>query len=111
MFLCCRLSRIKEASGSEVAERLLKDIMGKADFDMEEYDKAMAAAFDDEYYEVLQTLSSLQIHVAGGHASAMKTPLHVNSYMLCTLKFNIREYDSVMAASMTMDHRRCVSSC
>ncbi len=64
MLLCCRLSRIKEASGSEVAERLLKDIMGKADFDMEEYDKAMAAAFDDEYYEVLQTLSSLQIHVA-----------------------------------------------
>jgi hypothetical protein len=26
--------------------------MWKADFDLEEYDKAMAAAFDDEYYEV-----------------------------------------------------------
>ena len=26
--------------------------MGKADFDMEEYDKAMAAAFNDDYYEV-----------------------------------------------------------
>lgn len=35
-----------------MAERLLKEIMGKADFDMEEYDKAMAAAFDDQYYEV-----------------------------------------------------------
>lgn len=35
-----------------MAERLLKEIMGKADFDMEEYDRAMAAAFDDTYYEV-----------------------------------------------------------
>ena len=50
--MCCRLERIKAASGSEIAERLLKEIMGKADFDLEEYDKAMAAAFDDEYYGV-----------------------------------------------------------
>ena len=50
--LSCRLSRIREASGSEVAERLLKEIMGTADFDIEEYDRAMAAAFDDTYYEV-----------------------------------------------------------
>ena len=54
VFSCCRLSRIRDASGSEVAERLLKEIMGKADFDMEEYDKAMAAAFNEDYYEVLR---------------------------------------------------------
>ena len=48
----CRLARIRVASGSEAAERLLKEILGKADFDLEEYDKAMAAAFDDEYYGV-----------------------------------------------------------
>ena len=42
-----------------MAERLLKEIMGKADFDMEEYDKAMAAAFDDEYYEVTHACSSM----------------------------------------------------
>ena len=59
---CCRLSRIRDASGSEVAERLLKEIMGKADFDMEEYDKAMAAAFNDDYYKVLQAQRPLRPH-------------------------------------------------
>ena len=52
VYAWCRLARIKVASGSEAAERLLKEILGKADFDLEEYDKAMAAAFDDEYYGV-----------------------------------------------------------
>ncbi len=47
-----RLARVKDVSGSKTANALLKDILGKADFDMEEYDKAMAAAFDDSYYEV-----------------------------------------------------------
>ena len=52
LFPWCRLARIKVASGSEAAERLLKEILGKANFDLEEYDKAMAAAFDNQYYEV-----------------------------------------------------------
>lgn len=51
-----RLARIKDASGSEVANSLLKDILGRADFDIEEYDKAMAAAFDDSYYEVCRSV-------------------------------------------------------
>ena len=35
-----------------MADKLLKDILGTGDFDMDEYDKAMAATFDDEYYKV-----------------------------------------------------------
>jgi len=39
-------------SGADVANKMLAEMLGKEDFDMEEYDKAMAAAFDDSYYEV-----------------------------------------------------------
>jgi hypothetical protein len=31
---------------------MLIKLLGKEDFDMEEYDRAMAAAFDHSYYEV-----------------------------------------------------------
>lgn len=50
--LPCRLARIKEVSGNAAAERMLADVLGKADLDLDEYDKAMAAAFDDSYYQV-----------------------------------------------------------
>ena len=68
MYVWCRLARIKVASGSEAAERLLKEILGKADFDLEEYDKAMAAAFNDEYYEVRAASSERQVHTVLGCA-------------------------------------------
>jgi hypothetical protein len=48
----CSLARVKDVSGSKVANEMLREVLGKADFDMEEYDKAMAAAFDESYYEV-----------------------------------------------------------
>lgn len=35
-----------------MANKMLMKVLGKDDFDMEEYDRAMAAAFDDSYYEV-----------------------------------------------------------
>ncbi len=47
-----RLDRIKDASGGTVTNKMLLKMLGKQDFDMEEYDRAMAAAFDDSYYEV-----------------------------------------------------------
>ncbi|KAK9908790.1 hypothetical protein WJX75_002962 [Coccomyxa subellipsoidea] len=46
-----RLQRIKDASGGAVANKMLIKMLGKEDFDMEEYDRAMAAAFDHSYYE------------------------------------------------------------
>ena len=50
--LPCRLARIKEVSGNAAADRMLADVLGKPDLDLDEYDKAMAAAFDDSYYQV-----------------------------------------------------------
>ncbi|CAL8460534.1 g63 [Coccomyxa elongata] len=46
-----RLDKIKDVSGGDVANKMLMKVLGKDDFDMEEYDRAMAAAFDDSYYE------------------------------------------------------------
>ena len=66
VYAWCRLARIKIASGSEAAERLLKEILGKADFDLEEYDKAMAAAFDDEYYGVRAVSSERPVRHSPG---------------------------------------------
>ena len=54
---CCslcyvRLARIREVSGSQVAERMLAEVLGKGDLDLAEYDRAMEAAFGNSYYEV-----------------------------------------------------------
>ena len=43
-----------------MANKMLMKVLGKDDFDMEEYDRAMAAAFDDSYYEV----GSFPLHTA-----------------------------------------------
>ena len=52
-----RLARIREVSGSDAAERMLAQVLGKADMDLDEYDRAMEAAFGDAYYQARHFLS------------------------------------------------------
>jgi hypothetical protein len=47
-----RLARIREVSGSAAAERMLAQVLGSADLDLDAYDQAMEAAFGDSYYQV-----------------------------------------------------------
>lgn len=65
-----RLDKIKDVSGGDVANKMLMRVLGKDDFDMEEFDRAMAAAFDDSYYEVGCALS---------HTATECTPLNVGT--------------------------------
>lgn len=48
----CRLTAVKQVAGSKAPAGDLLDALLEGDWDPEEYDKKMAAAFGDDYYEV-----------------------------------------------------------
>lgn len=48
----CRLQRIKDIAGPSGQDDAALDALMKGDFDPDQYDKQMAAAFGDDYYEV-----------------------------------------------------------
>lgn len=48
----CRLSKVQRVAGSGAPQQVLLDGLVSGDFDPEEYDRQMAAAFGDKYYEV-----------------------------------------------------------
>lgn len=48
----CRLQRIKEIAGPSGQDDAALNALMKGDFDPDQYDKQMAAAFGDDYYEV-----------------------------------------------------------
>lgn len=48
----CRLQRIKEIAGPSGQDDAALDALMTGDFDPDQYDKQMAAAFGDNYYEV-----------------------------------------------------------
>lgn len=54
----CRLQRIKDIAGPSGQDDAALDALMKGDFDPEQYDKQMAAAFGDDYYEVLLGLQN-----------------------------------------------------
>ena len=49
----CRLQRIKDIAGPSGQDDAALDALMKGDFDPDKYDEQMAAAFGDDYYEVL----------------------------------------------------------
>lgn len=51
-WLVCRLQRIKDIAGPSGQDDAALDALMQGDFDPEQYDKQMAAAFGDEYYGV-----------------------------------------------------------
>ena len=48
----CRLQRIKDIAGPSGQDDAALDALMNGDFDPDEYDKQMAAAFGQDYYEV-----------------------------------------------------------
>ena len=48
----CRLAEVREAAGASAGDAALARMLASGDFDAAEYDRAMNAAFGDEYYEV-----------------------------------------------------------
>ncbi len=54
----CRLQRIKDIAGPSGQDDAALDALMKGDFDPEQYDKQMAAAFGDEYYGVRSSFLS-----------------------------------------------------
>lgn len=59
----CRLQRIKEIAGPSGQDDAALDALMEGDFDPDQYDKQMAAAFGDDYYEVQsrQQAGSMQV--------------------------------------------------
>lgn len=51
--MCCRMTEIQELAGLGTPSEDLLELLSKEDFNEEEYDKAMAKAFDNNYYEVV----------------------------------------------------------
>jgi len=48
----CRLQRIRDIAGPSGQDDAALDALMQGDFDPDQYDKQMAAAFGDEYYGV-----------------------------------------------------------
>ena len=51
--MACRLQKIKDIAGASGQDNAALDALMKGDFDPDEYDKHMEAAFGDDYYQVL----------------------------------------------------------
>ena len=51
-WLVCRLQRIRDIAGPSGQDDAALDALMQGDFDPDQYDKQMAAAFGDEYYGV-----------------------------------------------------------
>ena len=54
----CRLARIREISGQRGQQDEALHALLEGDFDPEDYDERMAAAFGDDYYGVSHTAHS-----------------------------------------------------
>ncbi len=52
IWLVCRLQRIRDIAGPSGQDDAALDALMQGDFDPDQYDKQMAAAFGDEYYGV-----------------------------------------------------------
>lgn len=52
IWLVCRLQRIRDIAGPSGQDDAALDALMQGDFDPEQYDKQMAAAFGDVYYGV-----------------------------------------------------------
>ncbi len=52
----CRLQRIKDIAGRSGQDDAALNALVEGDFDPDQYDKQMAAAFGDDYYEVQSQL-------------------------------------------------------
>lgn len=48
----CRLAEVREAAGASAGDAALARMLASGDFDAAEYDRAMNAAFGEDYYEV-----------------------------------------------------------
>lgn len=46
-----RVAEVQEAAGAKADDAALARMLASGDFDAAEYDRAMAAAFNDDYYE------------------------------------------------------------
>jgi len=47
-----RLAEVREAAGAQAGDAALARMLASGDFDAGEYDRAMDAAFGDDYYQV-----------------------------------------------------------
>ena len=81
MTAICRLQKIRDIAGASGQDDAALDALMRGDFDPEEYDKHMAAAFGDDYYQVpssdLVLLSCTQMHLP--FASISLTPAAYSS--------------------------------
>ena len=63
---CCRLGEIQNVAGQAAPRQEVLDALVGGDFDPEEYDRQMAAAFGEDYYGAVSALGRLAV---GAHCS------------------------------------------
>ena len=58
---CCRLGEIQSVAGQAAPRQEVLDALVGGDFDPEEYDRQMAAAFGEDYYGAVSALGRLAV--------------------------------------------------
>ena len=97
----CRLQRIKDIAGPSGQDDAALDALMNGDFDPDQYDKQMAAAFGDDYYEVFFGLR-------GAISTLLRCLILLAKYICASKKcvaYKFPVYDCKVASS------KCVSAC
>ena len=103
----CRLQRIKDIAGPSGQDDAALDALMKGDFDPDQYDQQMAAAFGDDYYEVPFLLHTKPLALAAGlHTTFTGTKL---KSLLFVVMRKFLHPCVVYAAEMYLYHAACVS--